>query len=656
MISSQTLSSDFAKHVAPARKKKVAIVGLPNTGKSLLFNHLTGDYSLVSNYAGTTMEPKRAKCTVHGCRCEMIDTPGLHGLSMCSVEELSIQELIFAEQPDVIVQCIDANQLKQSLTLMMDLLELAVPMAVALNAVDETARRGIWIDSTELSRAFGVPVVETIATQGRGIAELKKAITNPRVSTLPLLYSTTIEEAISDLQDILFERTPYARKLAVSLAMRDPFIEQTVARMVGEQDFERIRSRVDDLNLQFKGNVSQAIESTRGCWVDDIAERVVRRQQVRSGEFAKTFGHLCRHPVFGIPILFFFLAATYYLVTHVAGVLENALNKYLAYPIVSWVSAAIPAGFWRDLIAGPDYGLLTLGLFNALCTVLPILFVFFLILGALEDMGYIPSLYVLTKRVFDKIGINGNAAMSVVLGFGCKTMATLTTVGLPRKEKLIAVYLIAAYVPCSAQMALSMGVLGRYTFWALLATYGTVLFMAALAGLILNRILPDAPTSFFVQEIPTIRWPSPRAVAIKTYYRLYWFLKEAVPIFIGAAFVLFLCDRAGLLDAIKAALRPLIVDWLGMPLDMVDALILCVARHEAAAGLLIKMSDAGKLNVTQCISAVLLTTMFVPCLANIVAMCKRIGWQAGLLMMAAMSSSAIIVVGLSHWILVFFIR
>ncbi len=647
---------DLAKHGGVhTGRKKVAIVGLPNTGKSLLFNHLTGDYSLVSNYGGTTMEPKRAKCQMHGCRCEVIDTPGLHGLSTCSVEGLSIRDLIFAEQPDVIVQCIDANQLKQSLALMMDLLELGVPMAVALNAIDETARRGIWIDSTELSRALGVPVVETIATQGRGIADLKKAIAAPRTPSLALRYADLIEEAISDLQGLFPESTPYSRKLAVLLAMRDPFVEQYAASIVHEQDIARLKTRVDDLYLQFKGNVATAIATTRSRWVDEIAASVVRRQKVRSGEFAKTFGHLCRHPVFGIPILLLVLAGTYFLVAHAADVLEDVLNQYLAHPIVKWVYGTIPAGFWRDLIAGPDYGLLTLGLFNALCTVLPILFIFFLILGALEDMGYIPSLYVLAKRVFDKIGLNGNAAMSVVLGFGCKTMATLTTVGLPRKEKIIAVYLIAAYVPCSAQMALSMGVLGRYTFIALLATYGTICLMAVLAGLILNRILPDAATSVLIQEIPAIRWPNPRAVVIKTCYRLYWFLKEAVPIFVGAALALFLCQRTGLLDALKAALQPLIVDWLGMPLDMVDALILCVARHEAAAGLLIKMSDAGKLDVTQCISAVLLTTMFVPCLANVVAICKRVGWKIGLLMMVAMSSSAFAVVGLSHWILVFFL-
>jgi len=642
------------KQSTQAGKKKVAIVGLPNTGKSLIYNHLTGDYTLVANYMLTTVEPKRGKCQIHGCHMEVIDTPGLHCLSGHSTEGLSIRDLIFTEQPDVIVQCIDANQLKQSLTLTVDLLELGIPMVISLNAIDETARRGIWIDSTTLSHTFGIPVIETIATQGRGIAELKKAIASPRIPVPPLRYPDAIEQAVSDLQGLGALPTVHSRKIALLLAIRDSFVEQHVARVASPEDIERIKNRVDDLHLQFRGNVATAIASVRSRWVDEVADGVVKRQKVRSGEFAKTFGHLCRHPIFGIPILFLILATTYFLVVRVAGAMEDFLNGYIANPCVRWVSAITPRGFWRDLLAGPDYGLLTLGLFNALCTVLPILFVFFLILGALEDIGYIPSLCVLTKRVFDKIGLNGNAIMSVVLGFGCKTMATLSTAGLPRREKLIAVYLIAAYVPCSAQMGLSMGILGRYSFWALLATYGTIFLMAVFAGLLLNRILPDTGTGVLVQELPAIRWPSPRAVIVKTCYRLYWFLREAVPIFLGAALVLFLAQWTGLLDTLKAALRPLVVTWLGMPLDMVDALILCIARHEAAAGLLIRMSDAGKLNVAQCGLAVLLTTVFIPCLANIVAMCKRVGLKTGLLMTVAISLSAFVLVGMFHWILVFY--
>ena len=637
-----------------AEKKKIAIIGLPNTGKSLIFSHLTGEYTVVANYPLTTVEVKRRDCRLNGCSCQVIDTPGLHCLSAHSEEELAIRDMVIRERPDLILQCIDANRLKQSLTLTGDLLELGVPMVVSLNAIDETARRGIWIDRTALAELLGVPVVETIATQGHGISELKETLAKASTPPAPVRYGDTIEDALSDMEELLGDGVPQARKIALLMCMGDPFIESSIGDLAQLADIGRLRARAKKLRLQLRGDVATVVAGTVSRWVDEIAEKIIRRQKVRPTQFSNTFGHLCRHPIFGIPIALFFLMVTYYLVVHVAGAIEGALNAYLADPIVSFLSGAIPPGFWNDLIVGESYGLLTLGLFNAICTVLPILSVFFLVFGIVEDIGYIPSLCVLTKRIFEKVGLKGNAIMSLALGFGCKTMATLTTVGLPRKEKIIAIYLISATVPCSAQMGLSMGLLGRFAFWTLLVTYGTLLGVAIMAGILLNKVIPDESSSDFIQALPPIRLPNPRAVVIKTYYRLYWFLKEALPIFLIAALALFLGDKLGLLDAIRTVLAPLIVGWLGLPVEVVDALVVCIARHEIAASMLINMADLGKLNAIQCMEAVLLTIIFIPCSANIVAMCRRVGLKTGIAMTAAMNVSAFAVVAVFYRVALFF--
>ena len=159
-----------------AQAKKIAIVGLPNTGKSQVFNNLTGEYTLVANYPLTTVEIKKTNCRINGQAYEVIDTPGLHCLYIHSEEELIVRNMIFEETPDIIIQCIDANQLKQSLTLTADLLELGIPMVISLNAIDETAKKGVWIDSSGLSQALGVPVIESIAVNGLGTKALKGAL------------------------------------------------------------------------------------------------------------------------------------------------------------------------------------------------------------------------------------------------------------------------------------------------------------------------------------------------------------------------------------------------------------------------------------------------------------------------------------------------
>ncbi len=156
--------------------KKIAIIGLPNTGKSQVFNNLTGKYTLVANYPLTTVEMMRTTCQIEDQTCQVIDTPGLHCLYIHSEEELVVRDMLYKETPDVIIQCIDANRLKQSLTLTSDLLELGLPLVISLNAIDETAKKGIWIDSAGLSRALGVPVIESIAIKGLGTKDLKAAI------------------------------------------------------------------------------------------------------------------------------------------------------------------------------------------------------------------------------------------------------------------------------------------------------------------------------------------------------------------------------------------------------------------------------------------------------------------------------------------------
>ncbi|MGD8507098.1 MAG: nucleoside recognition domain-containing protein, partial [Candidatus Bathyarchaeota archaeon] len=324
--------------------------------------------------------------------------------------------------------------------------------------------------------------------------------------------------------------------------------------------------------------------------------------------------------------------------------------------VESKIDSLVTIQWLNDFLIG-DYGVLTLGLSNALLTVLPILSVFFIAFNILEDIGYTPNLCVLTKRVFDKLGLSGSAIMPLVLGFGCKTMATLTTRSLPsRKERCIAIYLIAFAIPCAAQMALNMSILGRIGITAFVIAFSVLAFVEIAAGVTLNRILKEEEKSDFLQELPAIRLPNPKAVLKKTYYRMRWFLKEALHIFILAAISLFIADKMGILEGLKNAIQPLMEGFLGLPVQMVDALILCMAKHEAAAAMIIKMIERGHLNYIQCIVAVTITTMFVPCVANIVAMFKELGPKRAVPMILIINISAFLIAGLLNCALVVFFR
>jgi ferrous iron transport protein B len=631
---------------------RLAIVGLPNTGKSQLFTELTGEYSLVANYPLTTVEDRRKAVSLKGNRYEIIDTPGLNSLYIHSEEQKAIRDLLFEETIDGLIQCIDANRLKQSLLLTLDLLELGIPMVIALNAVDETEAQGLKIDTRKLSKHLEVPIVEHSATLNRGIEELKSVLQVLSAGGWRPYHGREIEERVDAIEALLPERTPFVRKKALLLLDGDPHLNAVLSDQLGDPAFDSLKKEIQHIRQEYRGNVSREIGRRRARIVERLVQEAVARTPRPPGRFAHTFARLSRHPATGIPILAGFVLLIYVLVVHLAGWIEGLLSGWIVDPVVGLINEAVPLPFWNELLIG-DYGVLTLGLFNAFVTVLPILSVFFLAMGFMEDIGYLPNLTVLTRRALSRIGLSGRSVMSLVLGFGCKTMATLTTKGISsRKERLIAIYLIAFAIPCSAQLAIDMAILGRVGLLAFVVAFGTLALVEVLAGFVLNKVIKEERKSDFIQELPPIRVPSVRAILKKTYFRIFWFLKEAVPIFLIASVVLFAVDRTGLLALVQRGLRPIVVGWLGLPISMVEVLILTLARHEAAAGFLLNMVEAGSLSYVQSIVAVVITTMFVPCFANIVAMCRQLGAVKGIAVTLVINVSSFVLAGLLHWILV----
>ncbi|MCK4787169.1 MAG: ferrous iron transporter B, partial [Desulfobacteraceae bacterium] len=441
----------------------------------------------------------------------------------------------------------------------------------------------------------------------------------------------------------------FKRKAAVLLLLDDPFLADYLTKKYGSEKIAKLTEQVNRIKKQFRANIGHAINNKRSRWMEELAENTTRKQKITQGQFSKGFGRLSRHPVFGIPILLMVLFIMYLLVVNVANVVASWMNQTLWVPLEGKIDSFVTIGWLNEFLIG-DYGVLSLGLANAFLTIMPILSVFFFAFNILEDVGYIPNLCVLTKRIFGKLGLSGRAIMPLVLGFGCKTMATLTTKSLrSKKERYIAIYLIAFAIPCAAQMALNMSILGRMGVKAFVIAFSVLAFVEIAAGVTLNKILKEEERSDFLQELPAIRLPNPKAVIVKTYYRLCWFIKEAVPVFIYAAVILFVIDKVGILNAVKNVLEPVMGGLLGLPVQMVDALILCMARHEAAAGLIIKLVQDGQLNYIQCIVAVTITTMFVPCFANIMAMIKELGPRRALTMAVIINASAFLIAGALNW-------
>ena len=321
--------------------------------------------------------------------------------------------------------------------------------------------------------------------------------------------------------------------------------------------------------------------------------------------------------------------------------LEDGLFGRIVNPAAVFLSDRfIPFPLVRDFLVG-QYGLITMGLTYSIAIVLPVVATFFLIFGFLEDSGYIPRLAIFCDRVFRVMGLNGKAVLPMVLGLGCDTMATMTTriLGTP-KERLIAILLLALGIPCSAQLATIMGILGGISFAALATLFGVVVGQMFLVGWLAARVL-KGERSEFILELPPIRWPKLGNLLTKTRLRIWWYLGEAVPLFLIGTVLLFALDRMGALVVIAAAGRPIVTGLLGLPESTAQILVMGFLRRDYGAAGLFQLARSGQLTGVQAVVALTVMTLFVPCVANFLMMVRERGLKTGVAILAVITPIAI---------------
>jgi ferrous iron transport protein B len=560
-----------------ARPLRIALVGQPNVGKSVVFGRLTGRYVTVSNYPGTTVAVTTGRAPVGAEVCDVIDTPGVNALDgAISEDERITRDVVAGSATDLIVQVADARNVRRALMLTSQLAEFDKPMVLALNMIDEAHERGISIDARALAAALGIPVIEMIAVEGRGISELRDALPCAARPHVPA--------------------HPHA--------------------------------------------------SDRAVWAHQLTERVRRVSTLSLAYVQEALARATRRPVTGLPILAVVLYALYLFVgvfgaQTLVKLLEDGVFGQGINPAAIWLADRfIPIPVVRDFFVG-QYGLVTMGVTYAIAIVLPVVATFFLMFGFLEDSGYIPRLAIFCDRIFRVMGLNGKAVLPMVLGLGCDTMATMTTriLGTP-KERLIAILLLALGIPCSAQLATIMGILGGISFAALATLFGVVLSQMFFVGWLAARVL-EGDRSEFILELPPIRWPRFRNLLTKTRLRVWWYLGEAVPLFLVGTVLLFALDRVGALVWIAAAGRPVVTGLLGLPPATAQILVMGFLRRDYGAAGLFQLAHTGQLTGVQAVVALTVMTLFVPCVANFLMMVRERGLKTGFAILGVVTPVAI---------------
>jgi ferrous iron transport protein B len=320
----------------------------------------------------------------------------------------------------------------------------------------------------------------------------------------------------------------------------------------------------------------------------------------------------------------------------VFGKLSKASGEYGGL-INGPLSRALAALVGRESIAyafffAASSGLVSTGLTHAVAIVLPIVTFFFLAFALMEDSGYLPRLALLADRAFKRVGLSGKALLPMVLGLGCGTMATITTRMLAtRRQRFIAILLIALAVPCSAQLGIIAAVLAG------ISPAGVTVYVSVVVGLLLAvgwgaaRVLPGGGSDFLI-EVPPFRRPGLKNIVVKTYHRVKWFMREAVPIFLLGTACLFVAERVGLLGLIERAARPLVKGLLGLPVETTIGFVLGLLRRDYGAVIIFDQFRQGQMSAEQVLVALVVITLFVPCLAHLFVCIKELGWRKALLM------------------------
>lgn len=615
--------------------KKVALVGNPNVGKSVLFNALTGAYVTVSNYPGTSVEVSRGNATINGETWQVIDTPGMYSIHTITEEERVAREILLKESPDVVLHVLDARNLERMLAMTVQLVEAGLPVILIVNIMDEAELMGLRIDLELLQKRLGIPVIGAAMARKRGLDDIRRGITGyKRGSSAKFAYSRLLEFDIAQVtQHMSGAYILSPKSLALLLLQQDDEITD-LFRSWDRDGYTELAEKVREIAFERRESFHLDLSLERKEIVRNLIADVITAPEKRVVTWAERVSTLAVRPLTGVPLLLIVLYFGLYKFVGEfgAGTVVDFLEKKLFEAhfnpwITGVVKNTIPWEIIQELFVG-EYGIITLGIRYAVGIILPIVATFFIFFSFLEDTGYFPRLALLVDRLFKHIGLTGRAVIPMVLGFGCDTMATMVTRTLETtRERVIATLLLALAIPCSAQLGVIIGLLSKAP-GALMVWGVCMLLLFIVVGLLASRVMPGEAPMFYM-ELPPMRMPQFSNVLTKTYTRMQWYFIEILPLFILASVLLWLGKVTGFFEKMITAMTPVMAS-IGLPKETAVAFIFGFFRRDYGAAGLYDLQTKGLMDARQLTVAAVTLTLFIPCVAQFLVMKNERGWKVAI--------------------------
>jgi ferrous iron transport protein B len=627
----------------------IVFIGQPNCGKSTLFNAVAGLKAETSNFPGTTVEHTHSKVTFKGKVLNIIDLPGTYSLNPSGeVEKVALTHL-FVEKPDLVVNVIDTSILGRSLEMTLELIELGYPLVVVLNMLDLAERKGIEVDVEKMTDLLGVPVVPAIATRGRGIKELLDSI----LTTLgenkmpsPIEWSKDVEDKIVELEKLIPSDFPVVsnkRFTAVKMIETERLIFNKMLMEINpslKASLDNIRGELEARHNAPAYEVIAAERHHLAFKIFETSSRVTRRKKI---DWTERVDDVIMHPLLGYLILIGVFFAFFFVIFEVGNPLEelllgpvNSLRSYLAVPL------------GRGLLFYLAEGLIQ-GIGGGVAIVLPYFIPLLFLMALLEDIGYLARASFLMDTFMHRIGLHGNSVSPFILGFGCNVPAVVSTRILASRRDRIITTLLIPFVPCSARTTIILALIAFYLgpFWAL-GFYIFNIFLLGVLGRILSFFFKE-PSPGLILEIPTLKMPSLKNMARKTFVQLRAFIKFAWPILIVGSVILALMQFFKLDTYVNLALSPLVAKALGLPQELGVTLVFGFLRKELSLVMMLQALGVGYqdlMNVItyqQMVIFVVFISFFIPCLSTVAIIWREVGKKIALLSVALNTGVAVVI-------------
>jgi len=620
------------------KNPKILLIGQPNVGKSSLLNALVGPRVVVSNYPGTTVEVTKAEKIFDNTKIIFVDTPGIYSISDRSEEEKITEKALFEEEVDVAIVISDAINLERSFYVVLQILEAQIPVVVALNFIEEARERGITIDCKKLAAILNVPVIPINPLTKRGLNELLAAllgIKKKAIRGFMIEYDDHIERAVKEISSQIMGTQLPKRFVSLRILEED---EDFYKYLKNKGVVKKIKAE-----LKTHPKIGQDISITRYGTASFIVEKATQIIPVKKGKkLHENIDRVLLHKVWGPLFTSLFLLTSFGILLYLGNLVQDVLMG-LTESLLSFFSTAEHSVITMVLVQG-----LT-GLAAGVSIALPYVFLFYLLLGLLEDIGILSRLIVNVERFLKKLGLPGKSFIPLALGLGCTAPATRATRVLSSKKEKFYTASFFAFVPCYSRIAIIMGIVGFYGGMQLaLSVFATSLIAGLIWAFGIKKIFHIKGEPLLL-ELPPYRKPLIKSILAKSWIRMRDFVYIVIPLLALGGMAYGTLKIMGLTSIVVEPFSP-ITTWLGLPVVTIIPLIFGFLQKDLTGAMLLsvlgdKISLA--LNPLQIYTFGVATTIGIPCVIALGMLTKEFGLKRAVVLTTTSIVYGLLLAGLA---------